>query len=165
MRRKRRKSRRESTMRNEFLPFSRPSITEEDIAAVAEVLRMRLDHHRPKNHGVRAEIPGVRRLSRGRGAVLGDGRHAPGPEGPWDRSRRRGDHAFDDVGFHRESDRSCRRHAGLRRRGSGHADGVPPVRGSVPDGANAGDHPRPFCRGPGRHRADSSTGGRQKDSP
>jgi hypothetical protein len=27
------------TMRSEFLPFSRPSITEEDIAAIGDVLR------------------------------------------------------------------------------------------------------------------------------
>ena len=43
-------------MRNEFLPFSRPSITEQDIAAVADVLRSGWITTGLEDHAVRAEI-------------------------------------------------------------------------------------------------------------
>ncbi len=111
-------------MRDDFLPFCRPYISEEEIAAVGEVLRSGWITTGPKT----AEFERRFRESVGSPAAVALSRRPPActwlskptASGPGTR--------FDpvvDLGLHRQPDRARRRDPGLRRRRPGHLMAAP----------------------------------------
>jgi dTDP-4-amino-4,6-dideoxygalactose transaminase len=74
-------------MRKTFLPFSRPSISETEIAAVADVLRSGWITTGPKNAELEKTVLRNHGLQNGRMRLLSHRRHAHRAQGPGDRSR------------------------------------------------------------------------------
>ncbi|MGA4816035.1 DegT/DnrJ/EryC1/StrS family aminotransferase [Pseudomonas aeruginosa] len=89
------------------LPFSRPSIGEDEIAAVEQVLRSGWITTGPKNQELEqrfAERLGCRHAV---ALILGHRRPARHPAGAGHRPRRRSDHAVADLGLHRQRHPPC----------------------------------------------------------
>ena len=75
-------------MRTDFLPFSRPSITEADIAAVADVLRSGWITTGPQNAELEGSLPRLHGLPWGHLRFIGHRRDAHRFAGPGHRPRR-----------------------------------------------------------------------------
>ncbi len=102
------------------LPFARPTLDEETVAAVASVLRSGWITSGPQVAQFEAALSGYLGGRTVRDVDIRHGRARGGAAGLRHRPRRRGDRAGHDVRRHGQCGVARRRAAGVRRRGAGH---------------------------------------------